>query len=156
MNLVYPIWNIFLFFFFEMVIFTTLFQHCPTLWTLALKTTLFWHYLALFISTWKYITLIQRCSTLSNQHVNGCWFDVFPRRDVILTKGQRWNNGRMFAGYQIAIIKGICRVTICFSETNNIKVVNWVICLQMKYILFYKQYFYKQHEAAIGYKSSKT
>ena len=40
--------------FFQMVIFTTLFRRCPTLWKLTLKmTTLFWRYLTLFKSTSK-------------------------------------------------------------------------------------------------------
>ena len=53
------------FHFFEMVIFTTLFQCCPTLSKSTLKmTTFFGRCLTLFKSTLKQTTLIRRCSML--------------------------------------------------------------------------------------------
>ena len=71
--------NIILFFnrglvyiFFQMVIFTRLFQRCPILWKSMLKTTtLFWRCLTLFKSTLKWTTLIQSCSTLFQR----CWIN---------------------------------------------------------------------------------
>ena len=84
--------------------FTTLFRRLPTLFISTLKmTTLFRRCLTLFISTLKYTTLIQRCSTLKIPALKYTtlfqrWFDVAQRRDVVSTKGQRWNNVEMFAG----------------------------------------------------------
>ena len=43
--------------------------------------------------TMKYTTLFQR------------WFDVAPRRDVVSTKRQRWNNVEMFAGMKNVFLK---------------------------------------------------
>ena len=64
----------FFFFFLHMVIFTTLFRRCLTLFNSTLKyTTLFQRCWMLQISTLTYATLIQR------------WFDVVRRRDVIST-----------------------------------------------------------------------
>ena len=81
----------YLFFFFEMVIFATLFRRCPTLWKSTLKMTkLFWRCLTLFNSTLKNTTLFQRCSTLyistlAYTTLFQSWFDVMRRRDVIST-----------------------------------------------------------------------
>ena len=56
----------FFFFFLHMVIFTTLFQLCPTLWKLTLKMTmLFWRYGIDNVDS----TLIWRCAT-SRRHIN--------------------------------------------------------------------------------------
>ena len=63
-----------LIFFFQMVIFATLFRHCPTLWKSTLKMkTFFRRCPTLFSSTLKNATLFQR------------WFDVVRRHDVIST-----------------------------------------------------------------------
>ena len=63
-----------LIFFFQMVIFATLFRHCPTLWKSTLKMkTFFRRCPTLFSSTLKNATLFQR------------WFDDVRRRDVIST-----------------------------------------------------------------------
>ena len=78
-------------FFFQMVIFATLFRRCPTLWKSTLKmTTLFRRCLMLFNSTLKYTTLFQRCwmlwiSTLTYTTLFQHWFDIVGRRDVIST-----------------------------------------------------------------------
>ena len=63
-----------LIFFFQMVIFATLFRHCPTLWKSTLKMkTFFRRCPTLFSSTLKNATFFQR------------WFDVVRRHDVIST-----------------------------------------------------------------------
>ena len=60
--------------FFQMVIFATLFRHCPTLWKSTLKMkTFFRRCPTLFSSTLKNATFFQR------------WFDVVRRHDVIST-----------------------------------------------------------------------
>ena len=52
-------------FFFQMVIFATLFRRCPTLWKSTLKmTTLFRHCLTLLSSKLKNSKLFRHCSTL--------------------------------------------------------------------------------------------
>ena len=70
------------YFFFQMVIFATLFRRCPTLWMTTLKmTTLFWRFLTLFNSKLLNVinfnfdihnvvsTLLWRCAT-SPRHIN--------------------------------------------------------------------------------------
>ena len=80
-------------------------RRLPMLWNSTLKmTTLFWRCLTLFISMLKYTTLIRRCSTLQFRTLKYTtlfqhWFDVVPRRDILSTKRQRWNNVEMFAGF---------------------------------------------------------
>ena len=89
-NIELSVFNLKWFFLFRlaMVIFTTLFPHWPTLWNSTLKkTTLFRRCLTLLTSALNYKMLFQR------------WFKVVPRRDVISTKRQRWNNVEMFAGF---------------------------------------------------------
>ena len=53
-----------IFIFFQIVIFTTLFQRCSTLWISKLKMATLFRRLTLFKSTLKWTALIQRCSTL--------------------------------------------------------------------------------------------
>ena len=81
--------------FFQMVIFTTLFQRYPTLWKSTLKIT------ALSLTLWK-STLIRRCSTLyistfMYTTLFRRWFDIVRRRDVTSNWKQRWNNVEIFA-----------------------------------------------------------
>ena len=69
----YSIWNSLLFFFLEMVIFTTLFRRLPMLWNSTFKNeNVFWRCLTLFISTLKYTTLIWRCK-LQRWNTQSCF-----------------------------------------------------------------------------------
>ena len=90
-------------FLFQMVVFTTLFRHCPMLWKSKLKimTTLFRRCLTFFKSTLKQITLSRRCSTLiwccatSRRHINlkktlkHCW-NVCWGGFILKYKWRRW------------------------------------------------------------------
>ena len=117
-------------FFFQMVIFTTLFRRCPMLWKLTLKmTTLFRRCLALFNSTLKYTMVFQRCwtlliSTLTYTTLFQRWFDVVRRHDIILTEKQLWTDVEMFSG-------------LFFDSKSNILL--WLIFLHTR-SLFKKYY----------------
>ena len=98
-NSVYSVWNNVLCFFQK--------WSFSQRWNSTLKmTTLFRRWIMFFISTLKYKTLIRLCSTLQIPILNHTtlfqlWFDVVPRRDVVLTKRQRWNNVEIFAGIDV-------------------------------------------------------
>ena len=80
-------------FFFQMVIFATLFRRFPTLWKWTLKMiTLFRRYLTLFNSTLKNIALFQRC------------------------KFQRWRTQRCFS-----VDLTLCDVATWHQPKNNVE-----------------------------------
>ena len=103
------VWNDFLLlllFFFEMVIFTTLFRCCLTL----------------FISTLKYTTFIRCCSTLWVLTLK-CWFDVVLHGDLISAKWQHWKNVEMLAGISHGKQQQCKnRITII---CKNFNIINW-------------------------------
>ena len=85
-----------IFFFFQMVIFSTLFRRCPRSWKLTLKMTkLFWRCLTLFSSVLKNTTLLQPCSTLDIHSAVSTliWRCTTSRHHINLktTLNRRWN-----------------------------------------------------------------
>ena len=118
------------YFFFEMLMFATLFRRSPTLWKSKFKmTTLFRRCLALFNSTLKYTMVFQRCwtlliSTLTYTTLFQRWFDVVRRHDIILTEKQLWTDVEMFSG-------------LFFDSKSNILL--WLIFLHTR-SLFKKYY----------------
>ena len=128
-KILFCFWNQGLFFF-EMVMFATLFRRSPTLWKSKFKmTTLFRRCLALFNSTLKYTMVFQRCwtlliSTLTYTTLFQRWFDVVRRHDIILTEKQLWTDVEMFSG-------------LFFDSKSNILL--WLIFLHTR-SLFKKYY----------------
>ena len=108
------------YFFFEMVIFATLFRRCPTLWKSKLKTTtLFRRCLKLFNSTLKYTTLFQRCRML-------IWRCATSRRHINLkaTLNRRWNVCWVWrfssSVWTIFVYFSDVSTSPCFKETNDV------------------------------------
>ena len=117
------------FFFFEMVMFATLFRRSPTLWKSKFKmTTLFRRCLALFNSTLKYTMAFQRCWTLLISTLTYT-FDVVRRHDIILTEKQLWTDVEMFSG-------------LFFDSKSNILL--WLIFLRTRGL--FKKYYIDVNE----------
>ena len=108
----YSVWNNLIFFFLEMVIFTTLFRRLPMLWNSTFKNeNVFWRCLTLFISTLKYTTLIWRC------------------------KFKRWNTQSCF---NVDLTSS--HVAMFYQSKNNVKTT--LKCLHGKIMLVFRFFYY--------------